>query len=200
VDVRDLALASLRRAVAVVQQENFLFNTSVHHNVAYAAPDAGAAAVKSAAAVAGIHDHVEQLPAKYDTEVGERGVALSGGQRQRMTIARALVERPSILVLDDSTAAIDAVTERQVRQSLRASMRDAATIIIAHRLSSLRHADHIIVLEQGRIVERGGHEELLDLGGRYAELWRLQHRAARSESKGGVVSQSADEQEQELQS
>jgi ATP-binding cassette subfamily B protein len=200
VDVRDIALASLRRAVAVVQQENFLFNTTVHHNVAYAAPDAGAPLVKSAAAVAGIHDHVEQLPAQYDTEVGERGVALSGGQRQRMTIARALVDRPSILVLDDSTAAIDAVTEQQVRQSVRAAMLDAATIIIAHRLSSLRHADQIIVLEQGRIVERGDHEALLELGGRYAELWRLQHRTAKSAGTGSAVSQTADEPEQELQS
>jgi ATP-binding cassette subfamily B protein len=156
--------------------------------------------VVDAAATAQIHDHVEQLPGRYATEVGERGVALSGGQRQRLTIARALVDQPSILVLDDSTAAIDAVTEQRVRTALHQAMRHAATIIIAHRLSSLRHADQIIVLEQGRIVERGTHQQLLDLQGRYAELWRLQHRAARSAHEHPPAARSASVPEQELQS
>jgi ATP-binding cassette subfamily B protein len=199
-DVREIRLADLRREVAVVQQENFLFNTSVHHNVAYTAPAASTASVVDAAATAQIHDHVEQLPGRYATEVGERGVALSGGQRQRLTIARALVDQPSILVLDDSTAAIDAVTEQRVRTALHQAMRHAATIIIAHRLSSLRHADQIIVLEQGRIVERGTHQQLLDLQGRYAELWRLQHRAARSAHEHPPAARSASVPEQELQS
>jgi len=199
-DIRELRLADLRREVAVVQQENFLFNTSVHHNVAYAVPAADTAAVVAATSTAQIHDHVEQLPGRYATEVGERGVALSGGQRQRMTIARALVDQPSILVLDDSTAAIDSVTEQRVRTALHRAMRHAATIIIAHRLSSLRHADQIIVLEQGRIVERGSHAQLLELNGRYAELWRLQHRAAKSARDKTPAAQPANEQEQELQS
>jgi ATP-binding cassette subfamily B protein len=200
-DIRDIELASLRREVALVQQENFLFNTSVHHNVAYAVPDAGQPPVVAAAQVAQIHDHVDQLPKQYGTHVGERGVALSGGQRQRMTIARALLDHPSVLVLDDSTAAIDAVTEQRVRGAIIEAMRHAATIIIAHRLSSLRHADHILVLDHGRIVERGSHAELLARDGRYAELWRLQHRAAKSGAERAAPPQQLqDEDEQELQS
>ncbi|WBS00419.1 ABC transporter ATP-binding protein [Pseudoduganella sp. SL102] len=178
-DVRDVSLASLRRDVALVQQENFLFDTSVHDNVAYASPDASAATVTAAAGIAQIHDHVARLPHGYATRVGERGAALSGGQRQRMTIARALVGDPSVVVLDDSTAAIDPVTEARVREALREACRDAATVIIAHRLGALRHADHIIVLDGGAIVERGDHASLLAAGGRYAELWALQHRTAR---------------------
>ncbi|MHA4869857.1 ABC transporter ATP-binding protein [Duganella sp. PWIR1] len=200
-DIRDIELASLRREVALVQQENFLFNTSVHHNVAYAVPDAGQPPVIAAAQVAQIHDHVDQLPKQYGTQVGERGVALSGGQRQRMTIARALLDHPSVLVLDDSTAAIDAVTEQRVRGAISEAMRHAATIIIAHRLSSLHHADHILVLDHGRIVERGSHAELLERDGPYAELWRLQHRAAKSGAERAAPPQQLqDEDEQELQS
>lgn len=182
IDLRDLRLASLRRAVALVQQENFLFDGSVHDNVAYAAPDADAARVTAAAQVAQVHDQVSRMAHGYATRVGERGAALSGGQRQRMTIARALVGQPSVVVLDDSTAAVDAVTEGNLRAALTETCRHAATIVIAHRLSALRHADQIIVLEQGRIVERGDHAGLLALDGRYAALWRLQHRAASGEA------------------
>ncbi|HEX8603462.1 MAG TPA: ABC transporter ATP-binding protein [Pseudoduganella sp.] len=178
-DVRDVTLASLRREVALVQQENFLFDTSVHDNVAYAAPDAAVAEVTAAAGIAQIHDHVARLPQGYRTRVGERGAALSGGQRQRMTIARALIGDPAVIVLDDSTAAIDPVTEGRVRAALQGACREAATVIIAHRLSALRHADHIIVLDGGTIVERGTHAALLAAGGRYAALWALQHRASR---------------------
>lgn len=183
-DVRGVTLASLRREVALVQQENFLFDTSVHNNVAYAEPDAHTDDVVAAASVAQIHDHVAGLPQGYATRVGERGVALSGGQRQRMTIARGLLGKPSVIVLDDSTAAIDAVTEQRVRAALTEAGKDAATVIIAHRLSSLRHAGHIIVLDQGRIVERGDHAGLLAANGRYAELWRLQHRSAQVNGPG----------------
>jgi ATP-binding cassette subfamily B multidrug efflux pump len=198
-DIRAIGLAALRREVAVVQQENFLFNTTVHHNVAYAAPHADTAAVVAAAGVAQIHRHVARLPKAYGTPVGERGVALSGGQRQRLTIARALVDRPSILVLDDSTAAIDAVTEQGVRAALADAMRHAATIVIAHRLSSLRHADHIIVLEGGRIVERGAHAQLLAQDGRYARLWRLQHRAAQAGAAPPAEGAPDNVEQQELQ-
>ncbi|QBE66098.1 ABC transporter ATP-binding protein [Pseudoduganella lutea] len=177
-DVRDVTLASLRREVALVQQENFLFDTSVHDNVAYAVPDAAIEEVTAAARIAQIHDHVAHLPQGYGTRVGERGAALSGGQRQRLTIARALVGDPAVIVLDDSTAAIDPVTEGKVRAALQDACRDAATVIIAHRLGALRHADHIIVLDAGAIVERGDHAALLAAGGRYAALWALQHRAA----------------------
>ena len=177
-DLRSLTLESLRDAVSLVQQENFLFDTSVHDNVAYADPLAEEERVIEAASTAQIHEHVEQLPGGYGTRVGERGVALSGGQRQRMTIARAVLGRPAVIVLDDSTAAIDPATEQRVRAALQGAMKDSATIIIAHRLSSLKHADHIIVLDQGRIIERGTHEQLLASDGLYASLWHLQNRQA----------------------
>lgn len=180
-DLRYLKLASLRRAVGLVQQENFLFDTSIHNNVAYSEPFIDEEHVVDAASIAQIHEHVEQLPAGYTTRVGERGVALSGGQRQRMTIARGLLDKPAILVLDDSTAAIDPATEQRVRAALQDSMKNSATIIIAHRLSSLKHADQIIVLDEGRIAERGTHAELVAAGGRYAELWALQNRGAQEQ-------------------
>jgi ATP-binding cassette subfamily B multidrug efflux pump len=189
VDLRELRLAALRREVALIQQENFLFDASVHDNVAYTAPASDAAAVTRAAQVAQIEEKISRLTHGYATRVGERGAGLSGGQRQRLTIARALMEQPSVVVLDDSTAAVDPVTEARVRAALTEACRNAATIIIAHRLSALRHADEIIVLECGRIVERGDHATLLALHGRYAALWRLQHRAA-----GGALDASHEDQ------
>ncbi|MBS0334558.1 MAG: ABC transporter ATP-binding protein [Proteobacteria bacterium] len=175
-DIRDVTLASLREYVGLVQQEAFLFDASVGHNVAYADPWAEDARIEAAAKTAQIHDHIAALPAGYDTRVGERGVALSGGQRQRMSIARGVVPGPGVMVFDDSTAAIDAVTERKVREALAAATRAKATVIIAHRLSSLMHADEIIVLSEGRIVERGDHASLLEAGGAYADLYDLQSR------------------------
>jgi len=175
-DIRNVTLSSLRRAVTLVQQEIFLFDTSVQENVAYADPWVDNERVMEAAAVAQIHDHVAGLPKGYGTLVGERGVALSGGQRQRMSIARGLVADPDIMVFDDATAAIDAVTERRIHGGLKKAVRSMATIIISHRLSSLIHADEIIVLEHGRIVERGTHSHLLGEDGLYARLWRLQNR------------------------
>jgi len=174
-DIRDVSLDSLRQAVGLVQQEQFLFDLSVHDNVAYAEPWAEEAQVIEAASIAHIHDHVTSLPEGYQTRVGERGVALSGGQRQRMTIARGLLAGRAVIVLDDSTAAIDAATEQSLRSSLHGAARNRATIIIAHRLSSLLHADEILVLDQGRIVQRGTHAQLLRQGGIYAELWALQN-------------------------
>jgi ATP-binding cassette subfamily B protein len=176
-DVRDVTLASLRAQVGLVQQEAFLFDATVTNNVAYADPWAEEARILDAARTAQIHDYVAGLPAAYETRVGERGVALSGGQRQRMSIARGVVPGPGVMIFDDSTAAIDAVTEKKVRDALGTATADKATIIIAHRLSSLMHADEIIVLEEGRIVERGAHAELLALGGEYADLYALQTRA-----------------------
>lgn len=176
-DIRDVTLDSLRRAVGLVQQELFLFDVSAHDNVAYAEPWAEEQRVIEAASIAQIHEHVASLPDGYGTRVGERGVALSGGQRQRMSIARGLLANRAIMVLDDSTAAIDATTEQQLRSSLRNAVTGRGTIIIAHRLSSLLHADEILVLDQGRIVQRGTHAELLRQGETYAELWALQNRA-----------------------
>jgi ATP-binding cassette, subfamily B, multidrug efflux pump len=178
VDIRDVTLASLRQAVGLVQQDAFLFDTSIHANIAYADPPAEDERVIGAATAAQIHDHVAQLPTGYATRVGERGVGLSGGQRQRVSIARGLLAAPLILVLDDSTAAIDALTEQQVRAALRRHGERMATIVVAHRLGSLMYADEIIVLEAGRIVERGTHAQLLALGGRYASLWTLQNQTS----------------------
>ena len=176
-DIREVTLDSLRRAVGLVQQEIFLFDVSVHDNVAYADPLADEQQVIEAASIAQIHEHVAGLPQGYHTRVGERGVALSGGQRQRMSIARGLLAGRVLMVLDDATAAIDAATEQRVRSSLRNAVGNRGTIIIAHRLSSLLHADEILVLDQGRIVQRGTHAELLQMGGTYADLWALQNRA-----------------------
>jgi ATP-binding cassette subfamily B protein len=175
-DVREVTLSSLRQYVGLVQQEAFLFDATVTNNVAYADPWAEEARIIGAAKTAQIHDYVASLPAAYETRVGERGVALSGGQRQRMSIARGVVPGPGVMIFDDSTAAIDAVTEKRVRDALSSATAGKATVIIAHRLSSLMHADEIIVLEEGRIVERGSHGELLALGGEYADLYALQTR------------------------
>jgi ATP-binding cassette subfamily B protein len=176
-DIREVTLASLREYVGLVQQEAFLFDASVGHNVAYADPWAADARIVAAAQTAQIHEHVSGLPDAYDTRVGERGVALSGGQRQRMSIARGVVPGPGVMIFDDSTAAIDAVTERKVRDGLARATQAKATVVIAHRLSSLMHADEIIVLDEGRIVERGSHAELVAAGGIYADLYELQSRA-----------------------
>ncbi len=176
-DLRDVTLESLRAHVGLVQQEAFLFDATVTNNVAYADPWAEPLRVEGAARTAQLHDYVAGLPAGYGTRVGERGVALSGGQRQRMSIARGVVPGPGVMIFDDSTAAIDAVTEKKVRDALAEATAAKATIIIAHRLSSLMHADEIIVLEAGRVVERGTHDELIALGGEYADLFALQTRA-----------------------
>ena len=181
-DIREVTLESLRAHVGLVQQETFLFDATATNNIAYADPWAGQARIEDAAQAAQIHDHLAALPLAYETRVGERGVALSGGQRQRMAIARGLTPGPGVLIFDDSTAAIDAVTEARVREALARETARKATIIIAHRLSSLRHADEILVLEAGRVVERGTHEQLLALGGEYADLYALQTLSAEGQS------------------
>ena len=175
-DLRDIKLDSLRRAVGVVEQDTFLFTASVEHNVAYGDPWAPDDRVERASRYAQLGDYIERLPGGYDTMVGERGVSLSGGQRQRLSIARSIMLKPRLIVFDDSTAAIDAATEQRIRAALAELTKDRATIIISHRLSSLMHADEILFIDEGKIVERGTHDELLALGGHYNDLYELQIR------------------------
>ncbi|NKB54902.1 MAG: ATP-binding cassette domain-containing protein [Alphaproteobacteria bacterium] len=181
-DIREVTVASLRQAVRVVQQDPFLFTASLENNIAYGDPWADYGMIQDAASVAQIDGFVDLLPDGYGTLVGERGVSLSGGQKQRVAIARATMLRSAVLIFDDSTAAIDAETEQRIRESLKAHMEDAATIIISHRLGALRHADEIVFLEAGRIVERGSHDVLIAEGGRYAALFALQSRGNDEES------------------
>ncbi|MEP4887429.1 MAG: ATP-binding cassette domain-containing protein, partial [Alphaproteobacteria bacterium] len=175
-DVRDVTLESLRRQVLTVPQDPFLFTTSLENNIAYGDPWAEDEAITNAAALAQIDTFIGSLPEGYGTLVGERGVSLSGGQKQRIAIARTAMLEPAVLILDDSTAAIDAGTEQQIRELLKAPMQSCATIFISHRLRTLLHADEIIFLEAGRIIERGTHDSLVALDGRYAELHALQNR------------------------
>ena len=173
-DVRSLKLGSLRQAVAVVQQDSFLFTTNIENNIAYGDPWAKEARIARASEFAQLHNYIIGLPTGYETIVGERGVSLSGGQRQRLNIARSLMLRPAVMVFDDSTAAVDAGTEQRIRQAMKRFAKDRVTIVISHRLSSLMHADQILFVEDGAIVEQGTHEELLALGGRYRALYDLQ--------------------------
>lgn len=175
-DIRDATLSSVRQAVAVVQQDSFLFTTSIENNIAYADPFTETREIRGVAESAQLHDYILGLPGKYGTIVGERGVSLSGGQRQRLSIARTLMMKPTVLIFDDSTAAIDAGTENRIRTALKDYAKDCVTLIVAHRLASLMHADRILFLEEGRIIEQGSHEELLKLGGRYSDLHELQMR------------------------
>jgi ATP-binding cassette subfamily B protein len=170
-DVRSLTLASLRREIGVIAQDPFLFSATVRENIAFGRPNATQEQIERAARLAQAHEFIEALPDGYDTVVGERGITLSGGQRQRMAIARALVVDPRILILDDATASVDATTEAKIREGLREAMRGRTTIIIAHRLSTIALADEVVVLEDGRVVARGGHDELAQTSPVYRELY-----------------------------
>lgn len=175
-DIRDVQLESLRHVVGVVQQDTFMFTSSIENNVAYGDPWAETETIHRATTQAQLHDWVRRLPREYETLVGERGVSLSGGQRQRLSIARSLMLHPKIIIFDDSTAAIDAATEQRIRAALREVTNERAVIIISHRLSSLMHADEILFLDKGQILERGTHEELIAMGGHYHDLYELQIR------------------------
>ena len=174
VDIRTVTLRSLRRQVGMVLQNPFLFSTSVAENIAYGRPDASDEEIAAAARAALAHDFITGFPDGYRTRVGERGVTLSGGQKQRIAIARALLTDPRILILDDSTSSVDTETEHLIQQALAALMQGRTTFIIAQRLVTLKEADQILVLDGGRIVERGTHAALLAAGGRYARMWALQ--------------------------
>ncbi len=175
-DIRDVTMESLRRNIGIVQQDVFLFGGSIADNIRYGSPDATDEQVIEAAKLANIHDFVQTLPNGYDTDIGERGVRLSGGQKQRLSIARVFLKDPAILILDEATSALDNTTEVLIQQALDALCRGRTTIVVAHRLSTIRGADEIAVVTGGRITERGTHDELIARDGLYRELYALQFR------------------------
>ncbi len=173
-DIAKVDLYSLRSQVGVVPQDSLLFDGTVQANIALTRPDASFEEITGAAQVACAHDFIQALPGGYSSSVGERGSALSGGQRQRMAIARMVLKRPRLLVLDEATSALDVDTEQQVTRNLAEVYRGSTVLFITHRLGSLRHADRILVMHQGSLVEQGSHSDLMKLGGRYATLYRQQ--------------------------
>jgi subfamily B ATP-binding cassette protein MsbA len=174
VDLRDGTVASLRNQLGIVTQETILFHDTVRANIAYGLADASDESVQAAAAAAHAHDFIRRLPQGYHTVIGERGVKVSGGERQRLAIARALLKNPPILLLDEATSSLDTESERLVQEALERLMHDRTVLVIAHRLSTVQHADRILVLEQGRVVESGAHRELMERDGVYRRLYDLQ--------------------------
>ena len=174
VDVRDLTFEALRRTVGMVTQDGHLFHDSIRENLLFAAPDATDEQLWSALRDARLDALVRSLPAGLDTVVGERGYRLSGGERQRLTIARLLLAQPPVVILDEATSSLDSTSEADVQAALNVALAGRTALVIAHRLSTIVAADEILVVEDGRIVQRGSHDELLAAGGRYAELYRTQ--------------------------
>ncbi|MBI4228037.1 MAG: ATP-binding cassette domain-containing protein, partial [Candidatus Omnitrophica bacterium] len=174
VDLRQVTLASLRAQIGIVTQETFLFHESVRANIAFGAPGADEAGILAAARAANAHEFISRLPQGYDTVIGERGVKLSGGERQRLAIARAILRNPPILILDEATSQLDTASERLVQEALERLTEGRTAVVIAHRLSTVRRAHRIVVLEGGRIVEQGRHDELIQRGGLYQRLCALQ--------------------------
>jgi ATP-binding cassette subfamily B protein len=177
-DIREITQQSLRQSIGIVPQDTVLFNDTVEYNIAYGRPGANRAEVEGAAKAAHIHNFISSTPKGYDTMVGERGLKLSGGEKQRVAIARTLLKNPPVLIFDEATSALDSANERAIQEELRSAARNKTALVIAHRLSTVVDAHQILVMEQGRILERGSHAELLEQGGRYADMWRLQQSSA----------------------
>ena len=186
-DVREVTQASLRAAIGIVPQDTVLFNDTIYHNVAYGRPGASREEVERAARLARIHDFVATLPEGYETKVGERGLKLSGGEKQRVAIARTILKDPPILVFDEATSALDTRTEKEIQASLDEVARGRTTLVIAHRLSTVVDAEEIVVLEGGRVVERGRHDDLIARDAVYADMWRRQQEAARKEAEAAAI-------------
>ena len=183
-DLRQLTQTSLRAAIAIVPQDTVLFNDTIYYNIQYGRPDATHEEVLAAAQSAQLAEFIEHLPDGYETRVGERGLKLSGGEKQRVAIARALLKNPPLLIFDEATSALDSKTEKAIQASLDNAARGRTTLVIAHRLSTIMNADEILVMDAGRIVERGSHPVLMEMNGRYAQMWALQQQ---EESEAGAV-------------
>jgi ATP-binding cassette subfamily B protein len=187
-DIREVTQTSLRQALGIVPQDTVLFNDTIYYNIAYGRPEATREEVIDAAKSAHIHDFIESLPDGYNAMVGERGLKLSGGEKQRVAIARTLLKRPAILIFDEATSALDSKTEKAIQGELREISANRTTLVIAHRLSTIVDADQILVMEHGRIVERGSFRELIDMKGKFAEMWRLQQEEEDAEKARHVPS------------
>ena len=184
-DIRQVTQQSLRAAIGIVPQDTVLFNDTIYYNIAYGRPEATREDILRAAQSAHLHHFIASLPLGYDTMVGERGLKLSGGEKQRVAIARALLKNPALLIFDEATSALDSKSERAIQDELRGIASERTTLVIAHRLSTVVDAEQILVMEQGRIVERGTHRELLRQGGAYAQMWALQQQQAQGEARAG---------------
>jgi ATP-binding cassette subfamily B protein len=188
-DVREVKQSSLRAAIGIVPQDTVLFNDTILYNIRYGRTEASDQEVVEAARAAHIHEFIESLPLKYETQVGERGLKLSGGEKQRVAIARALLKNPRILIFDEATSALDSRAEKAIQAELERIAQGRTTLVIAHRLSTVMDADEILVLSHGRVVERGTHTQLLDAKGEYSRMWALQQQAAQVEA---VTEQAGD--------
>jgi ATP-binding cassette subfamily B protein len=181
-DIREVTQESLRALIGIVPQDTVLFNESIYYNIAYGRPNATHEEILAAAKSAHIHDFIESLPDKYQAQVGERGLKLSGGEKQRIAIARAILKKPTILIFDEATSALDSKTEKNIQRELKQLAKDRTTLVIAHRLSTIIDADQILVMDKGRIVEQGNHQQLLALNGIYAHMWELQQQEEQTQT------------------
>ena len=181
-DIRDVTMESLRRVISPVLQDTFLFNGTIAENIGYASANASMEDIREAARAANIHEDIMAMPDGYDTQVGERGLRLSGGQKQRIAIARAILRKSPVIILDEATASVDVETERQIQKAIAGIAGSRTIIAIAHRLSTIRGADQILIIENGSITESGTHEELLACGGSYARMYEIQ-----TSSIGGIA-------------